>query len=120
MLKRRQERIEELSKSENTFEKRLKRLTRNFERFLGDLNDEQVILLEAYSLETLGDAKIRLHNRTLRQKAFIRYLRTQPNTFEIMEYMNKLLLQGHLITNPSHKTFSIVSLERLKDLLVNT
>ncbi len=120
MLKRRQERIEELSKSEKIlFEKRLKRLTRNFERFLGDLNDEQVILLEAYSLETLGDAKIRLHNRTLRQKAFIRYLRTQPNTFEIMEYMNKLLLQGHLITNPSYKTFSIVSLERLKDLLVN-
>ena len=33
--------------------------------------------------------------------------------------MNKILNQGHLITNPSHKTFSIVSLERLKDLLVN-
>ena len=41
--------------------------------------------------------------------------------------MNKLLLlinhlTGHLITNlsKSHKTFSIVSLERLKDLLTQT
>tara|TARA_B100000963_G_scaffold276526_1_gene244842 strand:+ start:475 stop:1341 length:867 start_codon:yes stop_codon:yes gene_type:complete len=120
MLKRRQERIEELSKPEKIlYKQRLDRLTSNFERFLGNLTDAQVFLLEAYTRETLNDSKTRLHNRTLRQKAFVRYLRTQPNTSELVEYMNKLLLRGHLITNPSFKAFSIVWLERFRDLLIN-
>ena len=108
MLKRRQERIEELSKPEKIlYKQRLDRLTSNFERFLGNLTDAQVFLLEVYTRETLNDSKTRLHNRTLRQKAFVRYLRTQPNTSELEEYMNKLLLQGHLITNPSYKAFQL-------------
>ena len=120
MLKRRQERIEELSKPEKIlYKQRLDRLTSNFERFLGNLTDAQVFLLEVYTRETLNDSKTRLHNRTLRQKAFVRYLRTQPNTSELEEYMNKLLLRGHLITNPSYKAFSIVWLERFRDLLIN-
>ncbi len=120
MLKRQQERIEELSKLEKIlYEDRLKRLTTNFQRFLGNLNDAQVMILEVYTRETLGDPRTRLHNRTLRQKAFIKYLRTQPNNDELIEFMNKLLLQGHVITNPSYKVFSIVWLERFRNLLVD-
>ena len=119
MLKRQQKRIEELSKLEKIlYEDRLKRLTTNFERFLGNLNVAQVMLLEVYTRETLGDSRTRLHNRTLRQKAFVKYLRTHPNENELIEFMNKLLLQGHEITNPSYKAFSIVWLERFRDLIV--
>ena len=46
----------------------------NFERFFGTLNDEQVILLKAHALATLGDAKTRFENRTMRQKIFVKFL----------------------------------------------
>ena len=78
MLNRRQERIMELSKPKDIlYNERLERLTSNFERFFGDLNDSQVMILESHAHLTLSDSRVRLHNRTLRQKAFIRFLRTQ-------------------------------------------
>ena len=47
MEKRRQERLEEFSESNETrYEDRVDRLTSNFERFFGTLNDEQLILLK--------------------------------------------------------------------------
>ena len=50
MLSRRQERIIELSKTEDIlYEERLERLESNFERFFGDLTDSQVMLLQAFS-----------------------------------------------------------------------
>ena len=120
MLKRRQERIIELSKPENIlYEKRLERLIINFERFFGNLEDSQIILVEAHALITLNESRVRLHNRTLRQKNFIRFLRTQPTEVELINYLNKLLLNGHTITNPSYKKFSEISLQRFHALLVN-
>ena len=120
MLMRQQERITELSKSEEIlYKKRLKRLMQNFERFFGNLNDSQVTLLESHTSLTLGESRIRLHNRTLRQKVFIRFLKTQPTEEELTIYMEKLLLRGHLITNPSYKVFSEISLKRFNTLLVN-
>ena len=120
MLNRRQERIIELSKPDDfLYEKRLERLTSNFERFFGELKDSQVRLLEAHTRKTLYESRVRLHNRTLRQKVFIRFLKTQPTEVELTTYLNKLLLQGHMITNPSYQTFSKVSLGRFHDLLVS-
>ena len=120
MLKRRQERIIELSKPEDIlYEKRLERLIINFERFFGNLEDSQIILVEAHALITLNESRVRLHNRTLRQKNFIRFLRTQPTEVELINYLNKLLLNGHTITNPSYKKFSEISLQRFHALLVN-
>ena len=120
MLVRRQERIIELSKPEDIlYKERLERLTSNFERFFGDLKNSQVTLLEKHARATLGDSRIRLHNRTLRQKVFIRFLRTQPNEKELTIYLNKLLLEGHLIINQSYKTFSDNSLNKFNSLLVN-
>ena len=120
MLTRQQERIMELSKPEDLlYENRLERLMSNFKRFLGDLNNAQVILLEAHSRATLSESRIRLHNRTVRQKVFIRYLRTKPAEAELTAYLNKLLLRGHLITNPTYQIFSEVSLDRFHELLVN-
>ena len=120
MLNRRQERIIELSKPDDfLYEKRLERLTSNFERFFGELKDSQVRLLEAHTRKTLYESRVRLHNKTLRQKVFIRFLKTQPTEVELTTYLNKLLLQGHKITNPSYQAFSKASLDRFHDLLVS-
>ncbi len=120
MLSRRQERIIELSKTEDIlYEERLERLESNFERFFGDLTDSQVMLLQVHSRETLNESRIRLHNRTLRQKVFIKFLRTQPTEAELSTYLDTLLLNGHIITNPSYQTFSELSLKRFHSLLVN-
>ena len=120
MLMRQQERLLELSKSEDIlYENRLKRLTLNFERFFGDLTNAQILLLEMHARETLNDSRTRLHNRTLRQKVFIRYLKTDPSEAELTAYINKLLLRGYLITNPSYQTFSEDSLNRFTALIVS-
>ena len=120
MLMRQQERITELSRSEDIlYTERLKRLTINFERFFGELNDSQKTLLESHTSQTLGESRVRLHNRTLRQKVFIRFLNTQPTETELIAFMEKLLIRGHLITNPSYKDFSAASLKRFEILLVN-
>lgn len=120
MAKRQEERLMELSKPEEIlYEERLERLTSNFERFFGNLTNPQVMLLEAYTLATLGDSRIRLHNRTLRQKVFVSFLGNKPTEAELTLYLNKLLLRGHLITNPAYKSFSEGTLEQFRDLLVN-
>ena len=120
MLIRQQERITELSKSEDIlYKERLKRLTLNFERFFGELNDSQKTLLEIHTSQTLGESRVRLHNRTLRQKVFIRFLKTQPTETVLIAFTEKLLIRGHLITNPSYEDFSATSLKRFEILLVN-
>ena len=120
MKKRRKERLEEFSKSNETrYEDRVDRLTSNFERFFGTLSDEQLILLKAHAKATLDDEITRFENRTMRQKIFIKFLYTQPKESELTSYLNKLLLRGHLLTNPSYEAFSEVSLERFETLLVN-
>ena len=120
MLIRQQERITELSKPENIlYTERLNRLTNNFERFFGELNDSQKTLLESHTSQTLGESRVRLHNRTLRQKVFIRFLKTQPAENELIAFTEKLLIRGHLITNPSYEDFSAASLKRFEILLVN-
>jgi len=120
MLNRRQERIIELSKSEDILLKeRLERLTSNFERFFGDLKDSQLTILETHARLTLNESRIRLHNRTLRQKVFIRFLRTQPTEVQLSNYLNTLLLKGYVITNPSYQAFSEESLNRFNFLLVS-
>ena len=119
MKKRRQERLEEFSKSNETrYEDRVDRLTSNFERFFGTLSDEQLILLKAHAQATLDDEITRFENRTMRQKIFIKFLYTQPKESELTSYLNKLLLRGHLLTNPSYEAFSEVSLKRFETLLV--
>ena len=120
MLNRRQERIIELSKSEDILLKeRLERLTSSFERFFGDLKDSQLTILETHARLTLNESRIRLHNRTLRQKMFIRFLRTQPTEVQLSNYLNTLLLKGYMITNPSYQAFSEESLNRFHFLLVS-
>tara|TARA_B100001057_G_scaffold113398_1_gene111732 strand:- start:3801 stop:4646 length:846 start_codon:yes stop_codon:yes gene_type:complete len=120
MTIRRNERLAEYVKPENVrYKKRLGKSISNFERFFGTLSDEQVLLIEDYIDKTMGDSKIRLSNRTERQKVFVKFLRNQPTEQELTDYLNTLLLNGHLITNPAYQTFSESSLDRFRMLLVN-
>ena len=61
--------------------------------------------------------KTRFENRTMRQKVFLNFY-TQPKESELTFYLNKLLLRGHLINNPSYEAFSEGSLMRFETLLV--
>ena len=120
MLSRRQERIIDLSKAKDMlYEERFERLISNFERFFGDLKDSQKKVLGVYASETLNDSRIRLHNRTLRQKVFIKFLKTKPTEVELTNYLNKLLLEGHMIINPSYENFSEISVNKFHTLIVN-
>ena len=75
---RRKQRLKELSKPQNIlYKNRINRLTKNFERFFGgELNDAQVELLEIHARATIDDVKVRLNNRTMRQKVFLEFLIT--------------------------------------------
>ena len=118
MEMRRQERLEELSQPKDMlYKERLERLLSSFERFMSSLNEEQVKLLEAHASATFLDNSIRLKNRTMRQKVFIEFLKTQPDEEELTAYLNKLLLRGYEITNPTYQDFLEASLERFEFLL---
>jgi len=118
MEMRRQERLEELSQPKDMlYKERLERLLSSFERFMSSLNEEQVKLLEAHASATFLDNSIRLKNRTMRQKVFIEFLKTQPDEEELTAYLNKLLLRGYEITNPTYQSFLEASLERFGFLL---
>ena len=120
MATRQKERLDELSEPEEIlYKNRLNKFISNFERFFGDLSNEQVKLIEVHARDTLNDSSIRLHNRSLRQKAFINFIKSQPSETELMYFLNKLLLRGHLITNPTYQAFSEMSLIRFRILLVN-
>lgn len=119
MDKRRNKRLKELSESEEIlFEKRLDKLISNFERFLGSLTNAQINLLKDHSHLTLYDSKIRLRNRTQRQKLFIDFLGNKPTEQELKVYLDKLLLQDPSITDTDQLTFSEVSLDRFQKLIV--
>ena len=120
MTARRQERMEALSEPEDArYEDRLDRLKTNFERFFDDLTDAQVTLLESYARATLSDGRVWLRNRAQRQKAFLAFLRTKPIEAALTDYLDRLLLRGHEITDPGHQAFSKASFDRFRTLLVS-
>ena len=120
MTMRRKELLAELSQSKDIlYNQRLEKLITNFERFFDNLNDKQLVFLKKYARITLDDSKIRLFNRTQRQKVFIDFLKKQPSEKELTIYLNKLLLKGHIIINSNYKSFSEISIDRFSTLLVN-
>ena len=100
------------------YKDRFDKLSKNFKRFFGDLTNAQIEMLETHSHETLNDSRVRLHNRTLRQKVFVRFMKSQPNEAELNAYLNKLLIRGHEIINPNYEDFSQASISRFKILLI--
>lgn len=119
MDKRRNKRAKELQKPEETlYENRLKKLISNFERFFGSITDAQLILLKEHSRLTLNESKIRLQNRTLRQKLFVDFLKSDPTEQDLKVFLDKLLLLDSSIIDPAQQTFSNISLNRFQKLMV--
>ena len=117
---RKNKRLKEFTESDDElYKKRVKRIKSNFERFFGEITDEQFKLIQKYSRSTLTDFSIRYQNRMLKQNAFIQFLKTQPNEKELTIFLNRLLLRGYEIVNPDYQNFSQVWLDRFIELLEN-
>ena len=117
---RKNKRLKEFKESDDElYKKRVKRIKSNFERFFGEITDEQFKLIQKYSRSTLTDFSIRYQNRMLKQNAFIQFLKTQPNEKELTIFLNRLLLRGYEIVNPEYQKFSQVWLDRFIGLLEN-
>jgi len=120
MAERREEQLDDLQEPEaERYKDRLDRLESNFERFFGDLTEDQMALLQVHARATLPDSKTRLENRTERQKVFIEFLKTKPSEQELTAFLDKLLLRGHELVNPGYKAFSDFVRSRFQTLLVN-
>ena len=117
---RKNKRLKEFTESDDElYKKRVKKIKSNFERFFGEITDEQFKLIQKYSRATLTDFSIRYQNRIMKQNAFIQFLKTQPNEKELTIFLNKLLLRGYEIVNPDYQNFSQVWLDRFIELLKN-
>ena len=117
---RRKERLKELKETDSVlYERRVKKTKSNFERFFGDITNEQSKLIQEYSHITLPDSMTRFNNRTMKQDAFIQFLNTKPNEKELTIFLNRLLLRGHEIVNPDYLIFSKVWLYRFITFLEN-
>ena len=117
---RKNKRLKEFTESDDElYKKRLKKIKSNFERFFGEINDEQFKLIQKYSRATLTDSSTRYKNRIMKQNAFIQFLKSQPNEKELTIFLNRLLLKGYEIVNPEYQKFSQVWLDRFIELLEN-
>ena len=117
---RKNKRLKEFTESDDElYKKRVKRIKSNFERFFGEITDEQFKLIQKYSRSTLTDFSIRYQNQMLKQNAFIQFLKTQPNEKELTIFLNRLLLRGYEIVNPDYQNFSQEWLDRFIELLEN-
>ena len=117
---RKNKRLKEFTESDDElYKKRLKKIKSNFERFFGEINDEQFKLIQKYSRATLTDSSTRYKNRIMKQNAFIQFLKSQPNEKELTIFLNRLLLRGYEIVNPEYQKISQVWLDRFIGLLEN-
>ena len=117
---RRKKRFKELTIGDNaSYKKRVKKIKSNFERFFGEITDEQLKLIQKYSRATLTFSNTRYKNRIMKQNAFIQFLKTQPNEKELTIFLNKLFLRSHEIVNPEYLNFSQVWLDHFIELLNN-
>ncbi len=99
--------------------KRVERITRNFERFIGDLNDGQIEIIRRYVVASPGDPERRLANHDLRNKAFVDFLGGTPKAQAIADYLNRLVLTPYKITDPAYEKFSRARFARLEALLAD-
>jgi hypothetical protein len=96
---------------------RASRVTRNFERFIGDLDDPQREIIEQYVASTMNDDARRLANRELRNRAFISFLAARPRATEIAGFLDRLVLRSHEIVDPDYESFAGARFARFEELL---
>lgn len=95
---------EELSESlEETIDEWVERRVSNFERFIGPLTDAQLAIVKLQAETAVDPQKRWLTNRTLRQKALVTFMRSEPSADEIAEFVHQILLHAHEIVDPEYK-----------------
>ena len=118
MKERMEEQLEGLSEPwEERLEERIERIVDNFERFTGDLNDQQLKIIENHAAKNIEYMAYRLANRQLRQQAFIGFLAANPDEAAIAGYIERLLLRPYEIVQPEYQEISARAIARFKDML---
>lgn len=118
MSERLAEKIEQLNEPRpERLAKRIERIIDNFERFTGDLSEQQLLTIRSHAERSIEDIPYRLANRRLRQQATIDFLATQPNEAAIAGFLTTLLLRPYEIVQPEYKEFSTAAIERFKGML---
>ena len=98
-------------------ERRTKRLVKNFERFLGDLDDRQASIVEAHVKNTLNDSARFLDHRRRRERAFMGFMKAQPAPEKIGPFFENLLVRSHEIVEPDYKAFADGRARKFQGLL---
>jgi hypothetical protein len=118
MAERLDERREELAEpAEERLQARIERVTENFERLTGDLNDDQVAMIRDYAAEAIGGSALWLSTREKRERAFVAFLASQPDEARISAFMYKIVMRGHEIVDPSYEAISEKRWRRFQGLL---
>ena len=104
---------------EHRIEERSEKVTENFERFIGDLNEEQTNLIRGYANSTVNEAYKRLDNRILRQSALLNLLNQKPTESEIANFTEQILLRSHQVVDPSYRKFAEAGVNKFTKLLFN-
>lgn len=99
--------VDEMQESRSeAVEEWIERHTTNLERFLGDLNAEQVGVLESFALKDAFGGLRWIEHRTLRQAALLSFLAEQPDADELADFLPRLIVRGYDIVDPDYKQIS--------------
>lgn len=98
-------------------EDRIERITDNFERFVGDLTDDQKRIVRRYAEATMADTAAWLANRADRQRAFTDFLSRRPDKAAITAFVHRIVLRPYDIVDPGYKDISERRWQRFEDML---
>jgi hypothetical protein len=75
----------------------------NYERFFGTLTDDQIAIVRKHKTKTYDPKGEWLNLREKRQQDFIRFLRTEPSTFYIENYVKVALTKPEKIVGEAYR-----------------
>ena len=105
--------------AEDRLQARIERVTENFERLTGDLNDGQIAMVRIYAAKTAGDNALWFSAREKRHRAFLAFLARQPDEARISTFVYKIVMRGHEIVDPSYEAVSERRWQRFQGLLAD-
>lgn len=101
------ERIEETNKPRSELiENWMDRTVTHFERFTGDLTEDQIAIAQRFSDPAVEDQGAWLKNRAERQTALINFLAAQPSEMEIDAFISTLVLRPYELVDPGYQEVS--------------
>lgn len=112
------ERLEELDKPRaERVADRTARIVKNFERFTGELNAGQRLLVRRYAEATADEVDAWLRNRAVRQQALADFLADRPDEAGIAAFTTRMLISPHEVVGLEHEAFSATRWAKLRTLM---